>query len=388
MGLLIRLFISAFRGEKEVLNMERRKPVLREVLAFTVFVTVIGVLFVLNFVIPAPTVLVSERRPPATLPELSLKSVLSGDFMSKFDNYAADRFVFRDVFRGVRSFMVYDIYMQTDKAGLYRTNSVGVGEFKRIDEKSFRQSSERLKKAADSLDGLDMNIYYSIVPDKSVFSGRYMPGFDLATAEGILFDVFGDYKYIPLMNKLDAECFYKTDIHWDQSKISGVVSHILSSMGASADLGGFSIVNAGEFRGVYSGQLALPIAADEMNYLDMPGLSVTYLNEKTLKLESGPVYDTQRFAGIDPYDLFLRGSQPLIVIENSSAPERELFLFRDSYGSSLAPLLAGSYSKVTVIDLRYIHMGLLDQFIDLTPGSDVLFIYSSQIFNNPSILMV
>jgi hypothetical protein len=115
-------------------------------------------------------------------------------------------------------------------------------------------------------------------------------------------------------------------------------------------------------------------------------LQVSYLNENTLQFESGPVYDTERFAGVDPYDIFLRGPQPIVVLENDAAPERELFLFRDSFGSSLAPLLAGSYSKVTLIDLRYINLMLLDQFVEFPPGSDVLFIYGSQIFNNPSVL--
>jgi hypothetical protein len=92
---------------------------------------------------------------------------------------------------------------------------------------------------------------------------------------------------------------------------------------------------------------------------------------------------------IDPYDLFLRGPQPLIILENqASVQERELYLFRDSFGSSLAPLLMNAYSKITLIDLRYIHAGLLEEFIEFTPGADVLFLYSSQIFNNPSVLQV
>ena len=363
-----------------------KKVSLREILTSAVFITVIGVFFVLNIVVPTPAVLVGERRVPAKLPELSVDSILSGSFMNKFDDYAADCFVFRDAFRGIHSFMVFNVYMQTDKSGLYRTRNVGLGEFRRINTTSFRQTAERLKKAAESLDGLDMNIYYSIVPDKSVSAGRYMPGFDISTAEAILFDVLSDYKYIPLMDKLNADIFYKTDIHWDQSRISDPVSHILSSMGARSDIGELPETRAGEFRGVYAGQIALPVDVDVMNYIDIPGLTVSYLNEKTLEFEDEPAYDLERFAGVDPYDLFLRGPQPLIVIENNAAPNRELFLFRDSFGSSLAPLLTGAYSKITVIDLRYIHLSLINQFAEFTPGSDVLFIYSSQIFNNPSIL--
>jgi len=368
--------------------MDKRKPALKEILSSAVFIAMIGVFFVLNIVIPEPAVLVSERRVPARFPALSVEAIVSGSFMSKFEDYASDRFVFRDAFRSIHAFQVFELYRQTDKSGLYRSNTVGVGEFKRVNEKSFRQTSERIKKAAESLGGLGMNIYYSIVPDKSVFAERYMPGFVLGVAETILQDVLRDYEYIRLAGDLGAGNYYKTDLHWDQASISGAANRLLSAMGAEPYKDTYPKGKAGEFRGVYAGQLALPIPADSLSYVEVPGLRVSYLNEKTLEFEPGPVYDLERFKGVDPYDVFLRGPQPLIVIENDSAPQRELYLFRDSFGSSLAPLLAGSYSKVTVIDLRYINIAILGMFIEYSPGADVLFIYSSQIFNNPSVLQV
>jgi len=315
-----------------------------------------------------------------------MKSVSSGTFMEKFDTYASDHFVFRDTFRGINAFITFDIYQQSDKSGLYRSKNVGIGEFRRTNATSFRQTAERLNKAAKSLAGLDMNIYYTIVPDKSTFAEKYMPGFNLGLAESILSDVLRDYKYIDLTGTLSADSFYKTDLHWNQTKISDVADLLLAHMGAGGAVTKYPEVKAGEFKGVYAGQLALPVNADTMSYLDIPGLEASYLNEKTLKFDSGPVYDTERFADVDPYDLFLRGPQPIVVIENSSAPDRELYMFRDSFGSSLAPELTNSYSKITLIDLRYINLMLLDKFVEFKPGSDVLFIYSSQIFNNPSIL--
>ena len=366
--------------------MEKHKPGLREILSSVVLIGVIGLFFVLNLVIPAPAILISERRVPAKFPDLTLDSVFSGSFMSKFEDYAADRFVWRDAFRAMRAFQVFELYRQTDKSGLYRSSAVGIGEFRRVDTRAFGQTSGRIKTAAESLSGFDMNIYYSIVPDKSVYAERYLPGFDLSVVEPVLLDVLSDYEYISVAEKLSGSNFYRTDLHWDQSTISEVVDHILSAMGAGPFSGAYPEVNAGEFRGVYAGRLALPVPADDLYYIDIQGLSVNYLNEKTLEFEPGPVYDTGRFEGVDPYDIFLRGPQPLIVIENDRAPERELYLFRDSFGSSLAPLLTDSYSKITVIDLRYINLALLGMFIEFTPGSDVLFIYSSQIFNNPSVL--
>ena len=366
--------------------MKNRKPKPQEFLTSAVFVVIIGVLFALNIIVPAPDILIAERRMPARFPELSLKTISSGSFMDKFDDYAADHFIFRDAFRGVNSFMVFDLFMHSDMSGIYRDKNIGLGEFRRVNTPAYQQSAQKIKNVVESLDGLDMTIYYSLIPDKSIYAENYMPGFDQTLAEEILSDALSDYSYIRIADRVAATDFYKTDLHWDQTKIVGVSDYILSSMGAHPGPVSYQKASVGEFFGVYAGQIALPVKADMLSYMEIPGLEASYLNEKTLQYESGPVYDSDRFDGVDPYDLFLRGPQPIIVLENDSAPERELYLFRDSFGSSLAPLLASSYSKITVIDLRYINLMLLGTFIDFTPGSDVLFIYGSQIFNNPSVL--
>ena len=55
-------------------------------------------------------------------------------------------------------------------------------------------------------------------------------------------------------------------------------------------------------------------------------------------------------------------------------------MFRDSFGSSLAPLLAGSYRKITLIDLQYISSDLLESYVCFQE-QDVLFLYSALIWN-------
>ena len=55
-------------------------------------------------------------------------------------------------------------------------------------------------------------------------------------------------------------------------------------------------------------------------------------------------------------------------------------MLRDSFGSSLAPPLAGSYRKITLIDLRYISSDLLESYVRFQE-QDVLFLYSALIWN-------
>ena len=85
--------------------------------------------------------------------------------------------------------------------------------------------------------------------------------------------------------------------------------------------------------------------------------------------------------GLDKYDVYLSGAKALLEIETNSSSDKELIVFRDSFGSSLIPLLVSSYSKITVIDTRYISPKILDNYIDIN-NQDVLFIYNVSIINN------
>ena len=80
--------------------------------------------------------------------------------------------------------------------------------------------------------------------------------------------------------------------------------------------------------------------------------------------------------------MFLSGSSALVTIENPEATEKkELVIFRDSFGGSLSPLLIPAYSKITVVDTRYIQSDYVGKFIEFN-SQDVLFIYGVSLINN------
>ena len=100
----------------------------------------------------------------------------------------------------------------------------------------------------------------------------------------------------------------------------------------------------------------------------------------------GPVYDLEKLDGRDPYDVYLSGAVPLLVIENpTAATDRELVIFRDSFASSLAPLLLEGYAKITLIDIRYINSSLIGNYISFS-NQDVLFLYNTLILNSSEML--
>ena len=84
--------------------------------------------------------------------------------------------------------------------------------------------------------------------------------------------------------------------------------------------------------------------------------------------------------------MFLSGGAAVLEISNPAGQKgRELIVFRDSFGSSMVPLLINDYETVWVLDTRYVNPALLGNFVDFH-GQDVLFLYSTLILNSSSAL--
>ena len=87
--------------------------------------------------------------------------------------------------------------------------------------------------------------------------------------------------------------------------------------------------------------------------------------------------------------MFLSGASSIQIIQNQeNNTGNKLIIFRDSFGSSLAPLLINNYEEILLIDLRYVNYNILENYIDFSEyeNSDVLFIYSSRVINKTGIL--
>ena len=98
--------------------------------------------------------------------------------------------------------------------------------------------------------------------------------------------------------------------------------------------------------------------------------------------EQSKVYNMDKLTSPDLYDVYLSGAQPILTIQNPAGkPDKELVIFRDSYGSSLAPLLLQDYSRITLVDIRYIHPDQVGEYVTFA-SQDVLFLYSALILNN------
>ena len=169
-------------------------------------------------------------------------------------------------------------------------------------------------------------------------------------------------------------------------KTPGVAQRYLAAaMGADAAADYTEVTLDRPFYGVYSGYAALPLAGETLRYLTNDTIAACRVTNFETGGE-GPVYDLEKARGSDPYELFLSGSVSLLTVESPNArTDRELVIFRDSFASSLAPLLLEGYSRVTLVDIRYLSPTQLGRYLTFT-DQDVLFLYSTGVLNNSSTL--
>lgn len=326
----------------------------------------------------------AERRPLAQLPEISLNSILSGKFMGDFEDYTLDQFPLRDRFRTVKSLFHQYVLGQKDNNGIYIADGYAAQQEYPLNTESVAHALERFQHLYDKY-LTDSDVYMAIVPDK---------GYYLAEASGHLaMDYDALYRqvvqgmpwatHIDLRPALSLQDYYRTDTHWRQEHLIPAAKVLCDALGVTApgaDQYAQTVLDR-PFYGVYYGQAALPMEPETMVLLENDLLdNCTVYDHETGK--TGSIYDQTKLEGKDLYEVFLSGSKSLLTIENpNAATDRELIVFRDSFGSAMVPLLLSDYAKVTVVDIRYIQIDVLERFLEFN-GQDVLLLYSTLVLNN------
>ena len=258
-----------------------------------------------------------------------------------------------------------------------------------MDQDSIAHAADRFRALYESLmAGTNAKVYLSVIPDKNYFlaDANGYPVLDYSALTDALRAQTEFAAYIDLFGTLTIDNYYRTDSHWQQETLLPAAETLAAAMGVALPETAYRERTLDRpYYGVYYGYAALPMEPDRLTYLTCDLLDdCTVYNYETGK--TGSVYDLAKGAGKDPYELFLSGSVSLLTIENPQAEtDRELVIFRDSFGSSLAPLLVPGYAKVTLADIRYLPSSQIGKYLTFT-DQDVLFLYSAPVLNNSDTL--
>lgn len=328
----------------------------------------------------------SERRKLAQMPSVTAESLWEGKFMPEFEAFTLDQFPLRDRFRQLKALFHYYGLNQADNNGLYLVEDTVAKLEYPLNTASLSHVTGRLQYLYETyLQDTDCRIYATMIPDKGYYlaEANGYPALDYGQMETLYRQAVPWAEYVDLTGTLSARDYYRTDTHWRQERLLETAKTLCDAMGVAAPVEADyrQLELAVPFYGVYFGQAALPMEPEPLYFLQSALLeSCTVTDPITGRVSQ--VHDTGKKTSPDLYDVFLSGAQALLVIDNPAGePGKELVVFRDSFASALTPLLLNQYSRVTLVDIRYIHPDLLGDFLTFR-DQDVLFAYSTLILNS------
>jgi len=321
----------------------------------------------------------TERRKLTSFP----KFTLSSEYVTKLDKYVLDHFPLRDDFRSIKANFNYHILHKLDNNNIYlKDNYIFKSEY----PTNYSSISNFIKKINLMRDNLtdNNNTYIMIIPDKNYY---------LDSSNFLNIDYSYIYNEINKLNMnnidirdiMELNDYYETDTHWRQEKLDKVIKELSKSMYFDYQNITYKENTYDKFYGVYYGESAINRKPETITYLtneNISNLRVEYLENKELN----DVYNLDNLTSLDSYEVYLDGASSFIEIYNdNSTSNKELVIFRDSFASSLTPLLTNYYKKITLIDNRYINSSNYLELIEFN-DQDVLFMYSTLIVNNSSTL--
>lgn len=291
-----------------------------------------------------------------------------------------DNFYQRETFRKLKTSVELDIFKKQDVNKIYKYNDFLVEQIYPLDEKSATNLTNKINYIKESYLNETNKIYYSIIPDKNYYTDNSHLKLDYDKMQQIMENNLNGLQYIDIFQDLSLDSYYYTDSHWKQEKLQNVAKTIAENMNFSITQN-YNEQKVATFKGVYAGQLPINTKEDEMKILVNDAITDANAYNYETK-EQGGIYNFKKLTGYDKYDIYLSGATPLIEISNANnKTNKTLVIFRDSYASSLAPLLMEGYSKITLVDTRYISPKILNEYVNFE-NADILFIYSTLVINS------
>ncbi len=338
----------------------------------------------------------NENRYLAKFPTLSFETYNNKKFMNGFDTWVSDRFFGREQWIELKN-KTNTAIGKTEINGVFIKNNMMMEAWEGYDQETYDKNLKAINNFAGK--HKDMPMFFLLTPNAQEIYKSNVPAFAPIESQKKFIDNFYSslvgFKgtvdvYSALQEKSESSyIYYRTDHHWTS------YGAFLAYQAAAPVLeyesypySAFEIEHAShDFRGtLFSKTLDFDVTPDVIDYYTVskgePQVKVSVYDKydnQTGKIKYKE-YDSMYFREFldvkDKYSSFLGQNSPLVTVENPSAKtEKSLLVIKDSYAHSLVPFLSKEYKKVTMVDLRYIHI----DFQTMAPLSDydqLLFVYN------------
>ena len=349
-------------------------------IAFCAFLAVTSVLF---FLLPKSDFSELEKRYLEEAPELSLESLLQGEFGKDVEKYFADHLPGRDFFVGLGAY--FDLL-----TGRQVTKDIYVTKDGSLVESPVKWDQAQAEKNISSVlalaEQIGRQVDLMVVPSsgwalQNRILGISNPYNDQELIEKLYEMTDSSINCLDMLSLFAAQpdrstLYYRTDHHWTSLGAYTAYSAYMAEKGRfcpAADA--FTVTTASGFRGSNYSRAALWLTKGEEVQMWHYSQNLLVTTEKADQVHQGVFYP-ERLNEADMYTVFLDGNHPLVTIHNPDlAGSGSILVIRDSYANCLGTLLANSYETVVLVDLRYYKQSVAELYAQ-GGFDDVLVCYS------------
>ena len=273
----------------------------------------------------------------------------------------------------------------------YYVKENGIYEkFENINENAINTNINKINEISDKY-LKDMNIYFTLIPNKEYYLDEQNKQQFNQIEIIIINKVNNNIKYFTIKETLKLEDYYRTDMHWKQESLQSTIEKIQQELNINVENTNskYEEKSLGDFYGQYYKEINdNNIKPDELKYLSNKVLeNCTVYNLENKKEEK--IYNLDKVNETkNKYDLFLSGATSISIVKNKEINNnKKLILFRDSFGSSIAPILTETYEEIILIDIRYVNYTILENYINFEEykNADVIFLYNTRVINKSGI---
>lgn len=343
------------------------------------FISILFLFFGIGLITKDKNISLVERR------NLITREDLKKDPFKNLESYLNDQFPLRNTLISLYSLVDRLILGNKENNNIYIKDNVLIEKNYPLNEKSISTFSAKINTITSQY-VKNGKVFYAIIPDKSYF---------------LEYNNYQKLDFIKMYNQLEKEInipninitnlfqlnnYFKTDIHLKQDAYFEVVKELGKYFNFKTLDMPFAKQTYDNFHGSSYAKGSFFSHPEELFY---------YTNKWTksasawhLEYGTKEIYDEEKLGSLDSYSLFLSGPSSFIEINSPNAlTNKELIIFRDSFGSSLAPLLLPYFQKIILIDLRYISMEMVEKYVSFE-NKDILFLYSTLLVNESNLLKV
>ena len=337
----------------------------------------------------------SENRMLRQMPSISWGAITDGSYMRDLETYLTDQFPYRDKIVSEKTF----IDMMNGKQ---KINGVYLGSDSYLFDSQSKADKDDLDTKLSSIQKFctyeeNAQCSVAIVPNATYVLADNLPyGAHFEDQGNCIKEINdrlktaktggeGEIKAIdcvsPLTKQLDFQKYYRTDHHWTTRSAYEVFKEIASAFSLDTSAVNYEFMEVTDsFQGTLASSSGLHHINDSVEICwpnDFSGKYVIEYEAEQTKRTS--FFVSEKLSGGNQYEVFMGGNYGKIIISSDTTRKKNLLLIKDSYANCMIPMLVPYFSKIVVIDPRYLNDDLSDVIQDYS-FTHILFLYNLNTF--------